>query len=86
MKLVFDGRAELGEGPIWEASSQSLYWLDLFVGHIHRYDTKTEKDSLIKMDEITGCLTFRKRGGLLAATESGVYVIDFNREKKDFFR
>ena len=82
MNLVFDGRAELGEGPVWDESSQSLYWLDLFLGHVHRYDTKTKKDSFIKMDEIIGCLTLRKRGGLLVATESGVYAIDFFKETK----
>ena len=82
MNLVFDGRAELGEGPVWDESSQSLYWLDLFLGHVHRYDTKSKKDSFIKMDEIIGCLTLRKRGGLLVATESGVYAIDFFKETK----
>jgi len=38
MDLVFDAKAELGEGPVWEPKIRSLYWLDFFVGHVHRYN------------------------------------------------
>ena len=34
-------RIELGEGPHWDASSQSLYYVDILAGAIQRYDFKS---------------------------------------------
>lgn len=34
---------ELGEGPHWDAATQSLYFVDIFGKAIHRYVPKTKK-------------------------------------------
>ncbi|SPP88044.1 regucalcin [Drosophila guanche] len=38
-----DSYAGLGEGPHWDVARQSLYYVDLEVGVIHRYDYKQNK-------------------------------------------
>lgn len=30
LKLVFDAKAELGEGPCWDADNELLYWTDIW--------------------------------------------------------
>lgn len=33
----------LGEGPHWDVGSQSLYYIDIYGGTIHRYDYADNK-------------------------------------------
>ena len=28
-ELIFDAKATLGEGPVWDARAQTLYWIDI---------------------------------------------------------
>lgn len=34
---------EIGEGPHWDANTQSLYYVDVFGKAIHRYVSATKK-------------------------------------------
>lgn len=34
---------ELGEGPHWDIETQSLYFVDIYGGSIHRYDYNENK-------------------------------------------
>ena len=38
---VLDARAELGECPVWSASEQALYWVDIRAPAMHRLDPVT---------------------------------------------
>ena len=35
----------IGEGPHWEESSSSLLYVDISKGDVHRWDSKTGKDT-----------------------------------------
>ena len=76
LELVLDSRADLGEGPVWDVDNQSLYWVDLFAGVVHCFDTRSSKDRTIDIGEIVGCVVPRANGNLLAATQLGVYDLD----------
>ena len=75
-ELVLDARAELGEGPVWHAASGTLYWVDLFAGIVHHYQPATGLAGRVDVGEFVGCVVPRERGGLLAATTSGIYHLD----------
>jgi sugar lactone lactonase YvrE len=34
-ELLLDARANLGEGPAWDASRGLLYWVDILAGDLH---------------------------------------------------
>lgn len=59
-ELLFDTKATLGEGPVWDARTQTLYWIDILNKRIY-----TNADVLLESDEIIGCLAPRKSGGLI---------------------
>jgi len=59
-ELLFDAKAELGEGPVWDARTQTLYWLDILNKRIY-----ANTDILIESDEFIGCLAPRRGGGLI---------------------
>jgi len=59
-ELLLDAKAELGEGPVWDARTQTLYWLDILNKRIY-----ANTDILIELDDFIGCLAPRKDGGLI---------------------
>jgi len=59
-ELLFDAKATLGEGPIWDARTQTLYWIDILNKRIY-----ANGDVLLELDEFIGCLSPRKSGGLV---------------------
>ncbi|KAI2806338.1 hypothetical protein BLOT_008293 [Blomia tropicalis] len=44
--------SDLGEGPHWDKSVSSLYYVDAFVGDVHRYETKEGKHSRINLGDL----------------------------------
>jgi len=73
-EVLIDARAELGEGPAWDARTQSLYWVDIRGKRVHRY--QGEEDRIFQMDEMPGCLAPRPDGHLIAALRGKVVDLD----------
>jgi sugar lactone lactonase YvrE len=59
-ELLYDAKATLGEGPIWDARTQTLDWLDILNKRIY-----ADADILVELDEFVGCIAPRKNGGLV---------------------
>jgi sugar lactone lactonase YvrE len=62
-ELLLDAKATLGEGPAWDAKTQTLYWVDILEKRVYA-DTRI----LTQLDEFIGCLAPRKNGNLLLGT------------------
>lgn len=62
VELLFDARATLGEGPVWDARTQTLYWIDILNKRIY-----SGSDVLTELDDLVGCIAPRKSGGLILA-------------------
>jgi len=65
-ELLYDIKALLGEGPIWDARTQTIYWLDILNKRIY-----AGGDVLLQLDEVVGCIAPRKNGGLVLASSNG---------------
>lgn len=61
-ELLFDTKATLGEGPIWDSRTQTLYWIDILEKRIY-----CGGDLLTQLDDLIGCIAPRKSGGLVLA-------------------
>jgi sugar lactone lactonase YvrE len=61
-ELLIDAKVWLGEGPVWEAPTQTLYWVDIFAKRIYM-----GSDLLAELDGYVGCVAPRQSGGLIAA-------------------
>ena len=62
-ELVLDAKAMLGEGPAWDAKTQTLYWLDILGMRVYA-GTRT----LAQLEEFIGCLAPCKNGHLILGT------------------
>lgn len=69
--------AELGEGPHWDIGTQSLYWVDVPAGMVHRMDASgAHKSWDIGMP--VGAVVSRASGGLCVAAGNGFYAVDLD--------
>ena len=64
-ELLYDAKAYLGEGPVWDSHSQTLYWLDILNKRIF-----ANSDLLLQLDELAGCIAPRKDGGFILALKA----------------
>ncbi len=75
-ELILKANAELAEGPLWNEEDARLYWVDINVGELHRFDPATGRDECFSCEEPIGTVAFRKGGGLVGALKSGVYLLE----------
>lgn len=79
--LVLDVRAQLGEGPVWHARQQRLYWVDITAGMVHAHDPAGEPDVAYRVGQLVGAAVPRRSGGLMLATQSGLGSFDLQRQE-----
>jgi sugar lactone lactonase YvrE len=65
-QLLLDAKATLGEGPAWDAKTQTLYWIDILEKRIY-----TGTEPIAQLDKFIGCLAPRPSGTLLIALSDG---------------
>lgn len=75
-ELSVDARAELGEGPTWDADEQRLIWVDILGCTVHRLRPDSGDQHAWQVPEEVGAAVPRARGGLLLAVRSGFATID----------
>ncbi len=69
--------AELGEGPHWDAGTQSLYWVDIPGQRVHRMDDSGAHASW-DIGLPVGAVVPRESGGLCVAAGNGFYALDLD--------
>lgn len=70
--------AELGEGPLWVAEQQSLYWVDILRKHVHCFDVINRTNKTWTFETEVTALAQREQGGFIATIRDGFAAIDFN--------
>lgn len=70
-ELLYDAKALLGEGPLWDARTQTLYWLDVLNKRVYAH-----ADLLCELDDFVGCIAPRRRGGLVLAKRFSLWTFD----------
>jgi sugar lactone lactonase YvrE len=73
-ELLLDAQAILGEGPAWDARTQTLYWVDILGKRIHMW--KDGRGEFIQLDEFVGCVAPRADGGLVAALRASFVTLE----------
>lgn len=66
----------LGEGPVWDAESNRLFWVDIKAPALFAMDLATRTPRRWDMPEPLGAIGLRAKGGLVGAFRSGFACID----------
>jgi xylono-1,5-lactonase len=65
----------LGEGPVWDAGSSRLYWVDILENRIYRHDPANGRTESWTTPEHVGFVLAGADGSLLAGFESGLHRV-----------
>ncbi len=74
-KLIFEAKANLGEGPAWDAETQTLYWVDILNKRIY-----AGAELFAELDELIGFVAPCKNGHLLVGKRFS--FVDFDPATK----
>jgi sugar lactone lactonase YvrE len=76
IELLFDAKAALGEGPIWDSHTETLYWIDILNKRIY-----SGLEILTELDDLIGCIVPRKSGGLMLTQRSSFASLELDPVK-----
>jgi sugar lactone lactonase YvrE len=74
IRCVVNPRCTLGEGPLWDADAQRLYWVDILENRIYRYDPAGGATESWPTPEHVG-FVLPRNGELVAGFASGLHRV-----------
>lgn len=66
----------LGEGPVWSAREQCLYYVDVLSRQLHAYSPSTQSRRTWQFDRFVGSLALCRSGGLIVALQDRIVWFD----------
>lgn len=75
---IIDGRFDLAESPVWSAAEQALWFVDINMHGLHRFDPASGACRRWTMPAAIGCIARDRDGGLIAALRNGLYRLDLS--------
>ena len=81
VELALDARAELGEGPVWDAHTACLYFVDILKGQVHRFDPATRAARAFDVGQPVGAIGLTEAGDLVLAVRDGFARCDPARSR-----
>jgi sugar lactone lactonase YvrE len=75
--VFWGGRATLGEGPLWDARIDTLYWVDIVAGTVFAQAADAERPARIDVQAQVGCLGLTDDPRVLVAgMRTGWHLLD----------
>ncbi|HHX63640.1 MAG TPA: SMP-30/gluconolactonase/LRE family protein [Chloroflexi bacterium] len=74
-RIIADYQCVTGEGPLWHAEEQRLYWVDIPTGRMFRYDPATGQHEQCYQGDVIGGFTIQANGDLLLFMARGAVQI-----------
>lgn len=78
--LLFDSKAILGEGPVWDHRKQQLFWVDIEGCKLHSHHPATNTNLQWDFEEMPGVAVPAASGKLLLGLESGLASFDLQNK------
>lgn len=82
VEVVVQAAAELGEGPVWDARSGRLAWVDILGSRVHLTDPATGATESIEVPLHVGAIAPRDAGGFVAALQDGFWIVGDGRTRR----
>ncbi len=82
--LIVDAKAALGEGAIWNAAQQELYWINIEGKELHVYRPATNQDIHFSTPTRPGTVVPYKKDEVLIALQNGIHRMNTATGKLTF--
>jgi sugar lactone lactonase YvrE len=78
---VLTAKMQIGEGPVWDAKSQRLLWVDIVGQELNVFNPADGSNKTYKFPDIVTSATPRQGGGVLVTLRRSVAFFDPSTEK-----
>ena len=76
VSVVLRASAQIGEGPLWDARTQRLYWVDIVGQELHVFNPADGTDTTHPCPEIVTSVSPRAAGGVLLTLRRSFALFD----------
>ncbi|MGI9179267.1 MAG: SMP-30/gluconolactonase/LRE family protein [Longimicrobiaceae bacterium] len=76
VRNVLEARARLGEGPVWDEMTQTLFWVDIYNHRVHQFFPERESSRSFDVGEVVGSLAVIDPQTLLLALRHQLARLD----------
>ena len=76
VQCVWEEPAILGEGPLWVAKENAVYWVDIVSKKVHCYGVADDARRTWAFETVVTSLAERRQGGLVGTVRDGFAFID----------
>ncbi|WP_172443352.1 SMP-30/gluconolactonase/LRE family protein [Nonlabens agnitus] len=84
-ELAYEYKAQLGEGALWDAATQRLYWIDIFGKELHVFDPVTHTDKTYDTGSVVGTVVSVNDEKVMVALVEGIFSIDLTTGAVELF-
>jgi sugar lactone lactonase YvrE len=85
VEVAFKSECFLGEGPVWDDKTKTLFWVDILGGHIHEFSPDTETCKTLDIGQMIGAVAICNDGDFLVALKNGLGIINRKSGKLSLF-
>ncbi|MEV6012973.1 SMP-30/gluconolactonase/LRE family protein [Streptomyces sp. NPDC051976] len=83
--MFWGGRATLGEGPVWDQRTGTLYWVDIVSGSVMAQAAEAEEPAKIDVEAQVGCLGLTDDPHVLVVgMRTGWHLLDVRNGRRTF--
>jgi sugar lactone lactonase YvrE len=75
-RVVYEARARLGEGPVWDERTESLFWIDILNYRVHQFFPDRGTGPVFEVGDLVGCIALTHSDTLLVALRHGLARLD----------
>ncbi len=73
---ILDARARLGECPVWDATTQTVFWVDVYNHRVHQYNPATGRDRYFGTGEVLSAMAPAAPGQLIIGLRQSLTLMD----------
>ncbi|XP_042369240.1 regucalcin [Plectropomus leopardus] len=81
VECVVKADAQIGEGPVWEESEQTLLFVDISGRKVHRWSPTTNQIQSVETGDMVGFAVPRRSGGYMAGVGRSIVAVDWSTQK-----
>ncbi|MCK5130431.1 MAG: SMP-30/gluconolactonase/LRE family protein [Clostridiales bacterium] len=76
LKIEKTSKTILGECPLWDYRTETLYYVDIKGQSIRKYNPETKEEHVIPTPQPVGAIALCNDGRMLVAMEDGIYYLE----------